>query len=176
MVQCINTSSTRWTHRSPEGYINNVPRTSLTPASHFIGLIWSGEKLHPYVRVCVHVLWIFYLCSKEVNLIPEAFSTARKVCARTMKNTCIAADKETEETAVRHSKTRSGGSNWFIQEVNILFETWMDDQSWDSCEQGKQVCKKITVFKSKAVFQKLARAWRHIKATFGSVHAQLRAG
>lgn len=161
MVQCIsadcNTSSTRWIHGSPEGYINNVPRTSLTPASHFISLIWSGGKLHPYVRVCVHVLWIFYLCSKEVNLIPEAFSTARKVCARTMKNTCITADKETEETAVRHSKTRSGGSNWFIQEANILFETWMDDQSWDSCEQGKQVCEKSQYLNVKQYFKSLRK-------------------
>lgn len=160
MVQCIsadcNTSSTRWTHGSPEGYINNVPRTSLTPASHFIGLIWSGEKLHPYVRVCVRMYSEFFIsAARRLTWFPRPFQPAREVCARTMKNTCITADKETEETAVRHSETRSGGSNWFIQEANILFETWIDDQSWDSCEQGKQVCEKSRYLKVKQYFKSL---------------------
>lgn len=47
----VHTSSTRWVHRSPEGYINNTHEASMTPASHFISLSRSGEKVHACVRM-----------------------------------------------------------------------------------------------------------------------------
>lgn len=78
---------TRWVHRSPEGYINNIHKATMTPESHFITLSQSGEKVHAYV--CVHVLCEFFISvARRLNLIPRGFFNSARTWTHDPEHRC----------------------------------------------------------------------------------------
>ncbi len=149
MVQCISascsTSSTRWVHRSPEGYINNIHRASLTPASHFISLSGSEEKVQVCVCVCVCVCVYFFISvARRLTWFPRLFQPHIQYMnahTHTIMNTYTREGDGGNDIKGRQRHVLS--FNWRVQEANFLFKTdnmdgWMlifETDVWTSMHQ-----------------------------------------
>lgn len=144
MVQCIsascNTSSTRWVHRSPEGYINNS--TEEVWRLHRILLVWEAERRYNMcVCVCVHCEF-FISVARRLTWFPRLFQphiqytdihTHTILNTRTLKKGDGGNDIKAGKDMVWASTDEFSEQTSFSRRM-----TWMDAHSWDSCVNKHQ--------------------------------------